>query len=121
MNIALIIATFLIGVLAGISIKSYLFRRNENIENTQITEEVKLEFSQYKQEVSDQFILQHQQLLHLTEQLNRLNKHWNETSRILDNASEIKPLPSLVTEVETETVEQQNYPLPNLTSDHKAA
>lgn len=98
MSWAMIAVTFIFGCLFGFTAKTVLSRKDENQQDLQATERVKLEFSQYKQEVTDQFILHHRQLFQLTEQINRLNKNWNETASILQTDHEAKTLPQLTSE-----------------------
>lgn len=95
MSWAISAATFILGSVLGYFARSLLNRHNDNHEND--AEQAKLELSQYKQEVADNLILHHQQLSQLTEQINRLNQHWNESSTTLNSENETKPLPTLST------------------------
>ena len=126
MNITIIVAAFIFGSVFGYAARTILFRRHDNQNDTRATEEVKLEFSQYKQEVADQFVLHHQQLLQLTEHINRLNKHWNETALTLNTDGEAKILPTLAADVLAYDASALNnesiiLPSPNAAKDSQAA
>ncbi|CAM3418504.1 ZapG family protein [Shewanella violacea] len=92
----LIIASLVLGILLGYVGHTILARNSESDGKGKAHEQTKLELSQHKQEVTDHFELHHKQLAELTEQLNKVNKQWNEAANSLAPKSKAKPLASLV-------------------------
>lgn len=91
----LVIATFVLGILLGYVGRTIIARNSESNGKGKAFEQTKLEFSQHKQEVTDHFELHHQQLAELTEQLNKVNKQWNEAANTLAPKNTVKPLATL--------------------------
>lgn len=87
----LIIATFVLGILLGYVGRTIIARNNDSNGKGKVLEQTKLELSQHKQEVTDHFELHHKQLAELTEQLNKVNKQWNEAANTLAPKSKVKP------------------------------
>lgn len=75
MQWALTLSGFIFGLLLGFAGKTFLIRNKHNRQNDDALSQTKIEFSQYKQEVTDTLDEQHKQLSTLTEQLNDMNKH----------------------------------------------
>lgn len=96
MDWTIAIATFLLGGIIGFIIKSFIPQHKNTLDVIKAAEQTKMELSQYKQDVTDCVIAHHQQLMHLTEQINKLNSQWNNTFDTLQN-EETKKLPTFTT------------------------
>ncbi|EDQ01935.1 ZapG family protein [Shewanella benthica] len=92
----LVIAAFVLGILLGYVGRTIIARNSESNGKGKAHEQTRLELSQHKQEVTDHFELHHTQLAELTEQLNKVNKQWNEAANTLAPKSTAKPLANLV-------------------------
>ncbi|MBE7214082.1 YhcB family protein [Shewanella benthica] len=104
----LVIATFVLGILLGYVGRTIIARNSESNGKGKAHEQTKLELSQHKQEVTDHFELHHKQLAELAEQLNKINKQWNEAANTLAPKSTAKPLASLVNhEVSRDSIDTQ--------------
>ena len=104
----LVIATFVLGILLGYVGRTIIARNSEPNGKGKAFEQTKLELSQHKQEVTDHFELHHKQLAELTEQLNKVNKQWNEAANTLAPKSTAKPLANLVShEVTQDSIDTQ--------------
>ncbi|MCL1126237.1 ZapG family protein [Shewanella surugensis] len=95
MQWALTLSGFIFGLLLGFAGKTFLIRNRHSRQNDDALTQTKIEFSQYKQEVTDTLDEQHKQLSSLTEQLSDMNQKWNEASQILTPNSD-KLLSTLV-------------------------
>ena len=94
----LVFATFVLGIVLGYVIKSIFARNHETNGKDKVLEQTRLELSQHKQEVTDHFEVHYQQLVELTEQLNKVNKQWNETANTLLPKNSVKPLATFTTD-----------------------
>ena len=104
----LVIATFVLGILLGYVGRTIIARNSESNGKGKAHEQTKLELSQHKQEVTDHFELHHKQLAELAEQLNKVNKQWNEAANTLAPKSTATPLASLVNhEVSQDSIDTQ--------------
>lgn len=81
MSWVITVAALAIGVILGYVIRSMFSRNATNNSRNEELEQTKLEMSQHKQEVADHFDEHYQLLSQLTEQLNRVNQHWNESAQ----------------------------------------
>ena len=90
----LVVATFVLGIVLGYVIRSIFAKNHESNGKDEALEQTRLELSQHKQEVTDHFEEHYQQLAELTEQLYKVNKHWNEAATTLAPTNNIKPLPT---------------------------
>ncbi|MFT5236066.1 MAG: uncharacterized membrane-anchored protein YhcB (DUF1043 family) [Shewanella sp.] len=88
----LVVATFVLGIVLGYVIRSIFAKNHESNGKDEVLEQTRLELSQHKQEVTDHFEDHYQQLAELTEQLNKVNKQWNEAANTLAPKSSVKPL-----------------------------
>jgi len=91
----LIIATFVLGLVLGYVGRTLVARSQDLSNKGKALEQTRFELSQHKQEVTDHFELHYNQLHELTEQLNRVNKQWNEAANTLAPKNSTKPLPTL--------------------------
>ena len=98
----LVLATLVLGILLGYVGRTIIARNSESNGKGKVLEQTKLELSQHKQEVTDHFEVHHKQLAELTEQLNKINKQWNEAANILAPKSKVKPLANLVSHEATQ-------------------
>ncbi|NRD75492.1 DUF1043 family protein [Shewanella sp. VB17] len=108
----LVVATFVLGVVLGYVIRSISARNNESNNRDKVLEQTSLELSQHKQEVTDHFEVHYQQLSELTEQLNKVNRQWNEAANMLAPKNSVKPLATFSTD-KTEHIKQDNCILAN--------
>ena len=88
----LVVATFLLGMVLGYVVRTIYAKSHGSNSKDKALEQTRLELSQYKQEVTDHFEVHYQQLAELTDQLNKLNKQWNEAANTLAPKSSAKPL-----------------------------
>ncbi|MEC4725634.1 YhcB family protein [Shewanella sp. D64] len=88
----LVVATFVLGIVLGYVIRSIFAKNNDSNGKDKVLEQTRLELSQHKQEVTDHFEDHYQQLAELTEQLNKVNKQWNEAANTLAPKNSVKPL-----------------------------
>lgn len=88
----LVVATFVLGLVLGYVIRSIFAKNHESNGKDKVLEQTRLELSQHKQEVTDHFEDHYQQLAELTEQLNKVNKQWNEAATTLAPKNSVKPL-----------------------------
>lgn len=88
----LVVATFVLGIVLGYVIRSIFAKNNDSNGKDKVLEQTRLELSQHKQEVTDHFEDHYQQLAELTEQLNKVNKQWNEAANTLAPNNSVKPL-----------------------------
>lgn len=93
MDWALTFAAFVVGVVLGYVGRTVLSRNNDNRESENLVQQAQLELSQYKQEVADLYVENGKELQSLTEQLNRVNRAWNEALYRLQLDNEAKFLP----------------------------
>lgn len=106
----LFVSTFVLGIVLGYVIRSIFARNHESNNRDKILEQTNLELSQHKQEVTDHFEVHYQQLAELTEQLNRVNRQWNEAANILSPKNNLKPLATFSTD-KTENLNQDSSTL----------
>ncbi|MBV7316170.1 ZapG family protein [Shewanella sp. NIFS-20-20] len=100
MELALLLAAFVMGICVG-ALGRQLLSKTPNAQQSQKqVEQATLELNQYRQEVSDQFVEHNQLLAGLSEQINKLNIHWDQAAKQLDleAEAEIKPLAQLTTQ-----------------------
>ncbi|WP_299790833.1 ZapG family protein [uncultured Shewanella sp.] len=90
----LVIATFVLGIVLGYVGRTIVARNHESTSKGKALEQTRLELSQHKQEVTDHFEGHYKQLAELTEQLNKVNKQWNEAANTLAPKNKAKPLPT---------------------------
>lgn len=88
----LVVATFVLGIVLGYVIRSIFAKNHESNGKDEVLEQTRLELSQHKQEVTDHFEDHYQQLAELTEQINKVNKQWNEAANTLAPKNNVKPL-----------------------------
>ncbi|WP_394204393.1 ZapG family protein [Shewanella waksmanii] len=94
MEWALVIAAFILGLALGYVARTIFARKGEAQASSKQLEQTRLELSQHKQEVHDHFDEQYAQLSALTEQLNKFNQRWNESSTTLSPNGNNKKLPT---------------------------
>lgn len=104
----LVIATFVLGIVLGYVGRTIVARNNESTSKDKVLEQTRLELSQHKQEVTDHFEGHYKQLAELTEQLNRVNKQWNEAANTLAPASKAKALPTFTAKESLDTQSSQS-------------
>ncbi|MDC9571451.1 ZapG family protein, partial [Pseudoalteromonas sp. GABNB9D] len=103
----LVVATFVLGIVLGYVIRTIFAKNHESNDKDEALEQTRLELSQHKQEVTDHFEDHYQQLAELTEQLNKVNKKWNEAANTLAPKNSLKPLATLTND-KTEHSKQQD-------------
>ncbi|GLP95814.1 YhcB family protein [Paraferrimonas sedimenticola] len=79
MDWALVVAAFVVGSVGGYVARSLLSKSNND--STGQLDQAKFALEQQKQEVSDHFAQTHEILEQITDQVNRLNTYWNESSK----------------------------------------
>ncbi|ACA88480.1 ZapG family protein [Shewanella woodyi] len=94
----LVVATFVLGIVLGYVIRTIFAKNHESNDKDEALEQTRLELSQHKQEVTDHFEDHYQQLAELTEQLNKVNKKWNEAANTLAPKNSVKPLATLTSD-----------------------
>ncbi|AYV12311.1 MULTISPECIES: ZapG family protein [Shewanella] len=95
----LVFAAFILGLILGYIGKTLVSRGLGKSNKGAAIERSKMELSQHKQEVSDHLAEQRALLGQLTEQINRLNQHWNQGSQRLAKEEQLAPLPAMLTSV----------------------
>ncbi|GAB1079612.1 YhcB family protein [Shewanella algae] len=95
----LVFAAFILGLILGYIGKTLVSRGLGKSSKGAAIERSKMELSQHKQEVSDHLAEQRALLGQLTEQVNRLNQHWNQGSQRLAKEEQLAPLPAMLTSV----------------------
>ena len=104
----LVIATFVLGIVLGYVGRTIVARNNESSSKGKVLEQTRLELSQHKQEVTDHFEGHYKQLAELTEQLNRVNRQWNEAANTLAPKSKAKALPTFTAKEGVDTQSNQS-------------
>ncbi|GGI69940.1 hypothetical protein GCM10007978_04850 [Shewanella hanedai] len=104
----LVVATFILGIVLGYVIRSIFAKNTESNGKDEVLEQTRLELSQHKQEVTDHFEDHYQQLAELTEQLNKVNKQWNEAANTLAPKNSLKPLATFGANKAEETKQDAN-------------
>ncbi|BCV38062.1 MULTISPECIES: ZapG family protein [Shewanella] len=95
----LVFAAFILGLILGYIGKTLVSRGLSKSSKSVAIERSKMELSQHKQEVSDHLAEQRALLGQLTEQINRLNQHWNQGSQRLAKEEQLAPLPFMQTSI----------------------
>ncbi len=103
----LVIATFVLGIVLGYVGRTIVARNNESTSKEKVLEQTRLELGQHKQEVTDHFEGHYKQLAELTEQLNRVNRQWNEAANTLAPKSKTKALPTFSAKETVDTLSSQ--------------
>ncbi|GLS83384.1 YhcB family protein [Paraferrimonas haliotis] len=79
MDWALVIAAFIVGCVGGYVARSLMSKTGS--ESSSQLDQARFALEQQKQEVSDHFDQTHEILEQITDQINRLNSHWNESAK----------------------------------------
>lgn len=95
----LVFAAFILGLILGYIGKTLVSRGLGKSSKSVAIEQSRMELSQHKQEVSDHLAEQRALLGQLTEQINRLNQHWNQGSQRLAKEEQLSPLPFMQTSI----------------------
>lgn len=107
MDWTLALAAFVFGLVLGYVARTLIARNESSEDFEKAAEQATLELSQYKQSVADLYEEQGQQLALLSEQLDRVNRQWNESVRHLHIEGAPKPLPQLIPEAIAPSVEEK--------------